>query len=798
MSDIWHGLRTHFRSPGFTLGAILVLALGIGASTAIFTLVKSLLLEALPYPESSRLVWIWAQPPHSGYGYNQLLGPDILEIRDHNQSFEKIAGLLRRYWNMTGAGEPQHLSGAQVTENFLETLGVAPILGRIFTADEYRTGHETQVIFSYPFWLNHFGSDPQTVGRHVTLDGISYQVVGIMPSGFPMGAEFDMWTPLPRESPYLSTRRFRTIRGIARLRPGVSLRQAQAEITARAADFSARYPLDREYSMRLVGFEDQELGGMRNTLWIFAAAVGSVLLIACSNLASLLLARGAVRMPEMAIRAALGARRIDLVRQLLIESSLLALAGGMLGYPLAVWGVRLLVALDPGVFPHAKEIHADARVLGFALLLSLLTGLVFGIVPALRASRVSLSDALKEGGRRGTAARQGTRFRAGLVIVEVTLGVILMTAAGLLARSFRALTDVHPGYETRNVLTMDIDLTDVRYRDLAECSRFFEKLVRQVEELPGVRAAGTTNHLPLQNGRNMTGIWLDSQPLHSPETRLVLDNRVVTPGYFSAMGIPLLAGRWFNWDDRPDTPNVFVVNDVFARQFFPNGNAVGQRITMDMRTGWVGQIVGVVGSIRESSIAEAPRFELFTTLKQTTNAGQTLVIRSNTDAPGLAAAVQRIIASLDKDVPAYGVRTMRERVSESIAQPHLREILLALLSALALLLASIGIYGVIACAMAERRKEIGIRMALGAQAGEVRRMMVVQGVKLTLTGLGLGLLAAAGTTRTLQGMLFGIGPGDPVTFAGTAAVFLTVAFIASYLPAWRATRVDPLTVLREE
>lgn len=799
MSHLRYALRTLLRTPAFTLAVAVVLALGMGATTAIYTLVHSLLLEPLPYPDCGRLVWIWNVPPRSGTGLYGLLGGDFLEVRDRTRSFDKMAGLFPGSWNVTGAGEPQRLSGARVTEQFFETLGVQPMLGRAFRSEEHSTGREMVVIFSHNFWRRHFGGDPGVVGGHITMDGIPYEVVGVMPPEFPLAAEYDLWAPLPRDSTYATGRRVRWLRSFGRLKNGVRLEQAQAEFAALATDFEKRYPVDRGYSFKLVTFTDQEVGGVRRTLWIFAAAVGCVLLIACSNVASLLLARGAVRVREMAVRAAIGATRGALIRQLLLESALMALAGGVLGFFLATGGVRLLVALDPRALPRAQQIHADAGVLAFAFLLSLATGLAFGIVPALRASRVDLNNGLKEGGRSATAGRQGNHFRAALVVIEVALGVVLMSGAGLLARSFRALTEVQPGYDARNVMTMQIALTGTRYRDSSECVRFFERLLTEVAQMPGVVSAGSTNYLPLRMEKNTVGVWLDTQPVHDQESKILVDNRVVTPGYFRAMGVPLLAGRFFAWTDRPDTPKVMIVNDAFARQFFPRGDALGHRVTMDIGgTPAVSEIAGVVGSFRDSSLAEPPRPEIFTVYPQTTIPGQTLVVRSARDLSGLATGIRGIVASLDKDVPTYNLRTMQEQVDQSLAQPRMRSALLAIFSAVALMLASFGVFGVITCAVAERRQEIGIRMALGAQRQEVRRMMLVQGLKLTAIGLALGLIGAAAASRLLQTFLYGVSAADPVTFLGTAAVFAAVPLAASYLPARRATLLDPLTVLREE
>ena len=583
MSELRYAFRAFFRQPGFTLAAAIVLALGMGATTAIYTLIRSVLLDPLPYPASQRLVWIWNARPQSGAGLSGLLGADFLEIRERSHSFEHVAGLVGRLWILMDAGESTAVTGARVSDQFFETLGVQPMLGRAFLPDEHRTGHDAEVIFSYRLWRRRFGGDRGVVGRRVILDGIPYDVVGIMPPDLPIEEEFDMLAPLQMDQPYATGRLYRTVRTFGRLKDGVTIAQANAELESIAADLGARYANDRGFSFRTVTFFDQEVGAVRSSLWILAGAVGCLLLIACSNVASLLLARGAVRLREMAVRAAVGATRAALVRQMMIESALLAMIGGALGYPLAILGVRLLVALDPRALPREQSIHADAGVLAFVFLASLATGVICGIVPAIRGSRVSLEEALKEGGRSGPAGRRGNRFRTVLVVIEVALGVTLMAGAGLLARSFRALNQVQPGYKIENVLTMQLGLTAARYEDMNLCGRFFERLIEQVQALPGVEAAGVTNLLPLDSFKNMAAVWLDTQPVQNEETVIRLDNRVVSPGYFRAMGVPLVAGRFFEPSDRRDAPVVMIVNQAFAREFFPRGDAVGHQIRMSAR-----------------------------------------------------------------------------------------------------------------------------------------------------------------------------------------------------------------------
>lgn len=788
-----------FRTPAFSFTAALVLALGLGATTAIFTLIEHLLLSPLPYPDGDRLVWLWSVPPRSGAGLRGLFATDIDEIRRESRVFESIGGAFPGSWNVTGVGEPVRLAGTRVTADFFPTLGIQPRIGRFFLPEEYFLGHEMVVIFSYSFWENRLGADPNILGRRISMDGISFEIVGVMPREFALSAEYDLWAPLPPASPYAAGRTWRQVRACGRLKPGVTAQQAQVEMNAIATSLASRYPEDRGFGLKLVTFLDQEVGSVRNTLWIFAAAVGCVLLIACANVASLLLARGAARVREMAVRAAVGASRGELIRQLLIESSFLAVAGAALGLPLAVFGIKLLIALDANALPRAGEIHVDARILAFSFSLALATALIFGIVPALRGSRVGLRGALMEGGRGGSGGRSGNRLRSALVVTEVALGVVLLASAGLLARSFRQLTEIRPGYDISSVVTMQVALSDVRYHDLAQCEKFFERVLTQLEQIPGIDSAGTTNYLPLTTVKQTAGIWLDSQPVRSNDTKIVLDNRVVSPGYFRAMGVPLLSGRFFEWTDRTESAKVVMVNEAFVRQFLPRGDALGKRVTMDLgASSWTGEIVGVVGSFREAELAQEPRSELFTPYGQTTVPANSLVVRSTGSTADVLNAVRGAIATVDPDVGFYNVRTMKQQVSDSVAQPRLRSALLAVFSMVALILASLGVYGVIACSVAERKREIGIRIALGARPSEVRSMVLGQGLKLTAIGLALGLVGAAAATRLIEGFLFGVSARDPFTYAATCAVFLAVALLASYLPARRAMRVDPITALREE
>ncbi len=800
MKELRFAARALRRSPGFTLVAALALALGIGATTAIFTVVNSVLLRPLGYRDPERLVWMWNVSSRTGPGIAGIFPVDLSAFRDDNRTFERVAGFMLGSWNLTGEGDAVRLLGVRATEGFFETLGVQPLIGRGFLPEEHYNARNLVVLFSYGFWQRNFGGDPRIVGRTVTLDGKPFQVIGIMPPGFQFPPECEMWAPFAFDTPATAGRSYRMMRVVGRLKPGVTLAQAQADMSSIAARLAREVPTAyRGWGVQLVTLTEREVGHIRPTLLVLGAAVAFVLLIACANVANLLLARAVAREKEMAIRTAVGASRIRLVRQLLVESIVLAGAGGVLGVVFAHWGVRLLVALDPAAIPRAQEIHVDAVVLAFALALSVLTGLVFGLAPAVQNTRVNLFDALKDGGRGSTSGMRRNRFRSVLVVSEVALGMVLLIGAGLMARSFRELIIVHPGFDPSNVLTVQIALTDVSYTAPQRRVSFFEDLTHRIERLHGVQYAGAVNMIPLNGSTNTVGFWMEGQDTKDRASRIYTNNRVVTPDYFKAMGVPLLAGRWFTWNDRQGTPGVIVINDVFARQLFPKGGALGQRLTLDFGSYLVpGEIVGIVGSFRQASLTEKPERDLFTPLAQTPIAGLTFVVRAAAEPAALAAAVRHEMHAIDPRVPAYNVRTMGEVVGSSVAQPRLRTALLSGFSRAALALASLGIYGVIAYSVSERHHEIGIRLALGAQGSDVVRMIVGQGLMLAAIGLAVGAGAALALARLLRRFLFGVSETDPLTFAAAALLFLLVAFLASYLPARRALRVDPMFELRNE
>lgn len=799
MNEFRFAARILRRSPGFTLVAALALALGIGATTAIFTVVNSVLLQPLGYHDPDRLVWMWNVSSNTGPGMAGIFPPDLRAFREGNRSFEQMAGFMQGSWNLTGDGDAKRLLGVRVTEGFFEMLGVRPLIGRLFLPEEHHEGRNLVSIFSYGFWQRNFGGDPHIVGRTVIMDGKPFQVIGVMPQGFQFPTDCEMWAPFAFDTPATAGRDYRRMRVVGRLKPGVTLGQAQADMSAIAERLAEELPdAYHGWGVQLVTLTQQEVGHIRPTLLVLTAAVAFVLLIACANVANLLLARAVAREKEIAIRTALGASRGRLVRQLLVESVVLALAGGILGIVFAIWGVRLLLALDPTAIPRAPEIHVDALVLAFTFALCVVTGLVFGLAPALQNTRVNMHDALKDGGRGSTSGMRRNRFRSILVVSEVALGMVLLIGAGLMARSFRELIVVHPGFDPGNVLTMQIALTDISYGPPERRVGFFEDLTRRIEQLPGVQSVGAVNMIPLGGSNNTVGFWMEGQDTGDSAARIYSNNRVVTPDYFKAMGVPLISGRWFTWSDRKDTPNVILINDTFARQLFPKGDALGKRLTLDLGYPWRGEIVGIVGSFRQSSLTDEPRRDLFTPLAQTAIAGMTFVVRAAGEPAALSAAIRKQVNAIDPRVPVYNVRTMSDVVASSVSEPRLRTALLSLFSLAALVLASLGIYGVIAYSVTERRHEIGIRLALGAQPSDVLLMVVGQGLMLALIGLAVGTGAALVLTRLLRRFLFGVSETDPLTFATAALLFLIVAFLASYVPARRALRFDPMFELRNE
>ncbi len=800
--DLRYGARMLTRNPGFTAVAVLTLALGIGANTALFSVIDAVLLRPLPYADSDELVVVWES--HDGER-NSISIPNFDDWRDQNRVFSHIALFRGRNYNLTGTDQPERLRAGVASGSFFRLLGVEPLLGRAFQPKDDRAGAERVVVLSYGLWHRRFASDPAVVGQAITLDGDLHTVIGVMPPGFrhPDIDRAQMWLPVSFDTQYMLARESRgnhSYQAVARLAPGVSLPQARAEMQTIARRLEQDHPDSNTGTGALVFPLLEELvENVRPALLVLLAGVGLVLLIACANLTNLLLARAAGREKEIAIRAALGAGRTRLLRQLLTESLLLAVLGGLLGVLLALWGVDLLVRLAPGNIPRLEQVGINAPVLGFTLLLSLATGLFFGLAPALQSSRPDLHHSLKEGGRTSAAAGR-RRLRSLLVVAEVALSLMLLIGAGLLLRSFVRLLDVNLGFQPANVLTARVSLPDAAYPEDEDVAAFQQEVLRRLESLPGVHSAGLVTPLPLSGAQIAVGITIEGKPEPPPGEGPYARFRSVGGDYFRTLGIPLLRGRAFTSADTQAAPRVAVINQTLARLNWPGEDPLGKRVAIgDPAEGapWR-TVVGLVPDVKYRSLEHEPEPEMYVPGAQSPMDWIYFVVRTEGDPVSLAPALRQQIASLDPNLPVFAVGTLEQLVTRSVGQRRFTMLLLGSFAALALLLAVVGIYGVMSYAVSRRTHEIGIRVALGAQRDDILKLVGGQGMALALLGVGLGLAGAFAVTRFLSSLLFGITPTDPLTFAGVAFVLAAVALLACYLPARRATRVDPMVALRYE
>jgi putative ABC transport system permease protein len=797
--DIRYGIRMMLKQKGFTVVAVLTLALGIGANTAIFSVVNAVLLRPLPFTEPERILWIggWA-----GSDKEQGVTPaDFLDYQEQSQSFEPLAASVSEGvpMNLSGDGEPERLKGALVTANYLDVFGVKPALGRTFVAEEGQEEGARVVVLSHALWTRRFGADPAVVNQTITLDKRQFTVVGVMPPQFQYPPGVEVWQPFSfpasPQGPFRS-RELHFLRPVAKLKPGVSRAQAQAEVEGIARRLQTLYPkTNANRSLFLMPLQERVVGNIRLTLLVLLGAVGFVLLIACANVANLLLARAAARQKEIAVRLALGASRGRVVRQLLTESLTLALAGGAAGALLANWGVKLLVTLAAAYLPRVDEIRVDTPVLVFTLAVALLTGLLFGLVPALQSMRLDLTEALKEGGRSAGGGTHRQRTLSLLVVGEMALAVVLLIGAGLLVNSFVRLRQVGSGFDEKNLLTVRVDLPNP-YGQPERKALFFDQLQQRVAALPGVEAVGLVTELPLARQSADLPFNIEGRPPQAAGQVPHADIRNVNHDYFRAMRIPLRTGRYFTEAEVHDSAKVILISEVLAQRFFADENPLGQRLRLSSLSKEPYEIIGIVGDVRHRGLnAELRQTIYFPTLGL---GYSNLVIRTATDPASLAAAVRKEVTAIDPNQPVANVKTMEQWVSESVAQPRFRTLLLGVFSAVALLLSVIGIYGVMSYAVAQRVHELGIRMALGAGADDVLRLVIGQGMKLALAGVTIGLLAAFVLTRLLKDLLFGVQATDPLTFTAIALLLTLVALLACYLPARRATKVDPLTALRHE
>ena len=806
--DIRYGVRTLLKTPSFTLVAVLALALGIGANTAIFSVVNAILLRPLAYKDSGQLMLINHNYPKLDLKAS-VSAPGYVHYRDYAKSFSDVAAISGWNVNLTGDGEPERLQGMSVSHNLFPMLGAQAAQGRTLLAEENRIGNNRVVVLSDALWRRRFGSYPNMVGKNITLNGAPHTVVGIMPPGFQFGREMgpiaELWSPIaftPEQlSPDNLTNEFLMV--LARLKPGVSPEQAQAELNSIADNLRQQYTLGLDaddWGLALQSFNELVVGDIRPALLVLLGAVTFVLLIACANVANLMLARAASRQKEIALRTALGASRLRVTRQLLTESVLLALVGGGAGLLLAMWGVDLLVKVNEDKIPRAHEIGLDPYVLGFTLGVSLLTGILFGLVPAFQASKIDLNDTLKEGGRAGKAGmRRGARGL--LVVAEVALAVVLLIGAGLLIRSFLHLQQVNPGFQPANVLALQFSLPTLKYAERPQRDAFTRQMLEQVRALPGVKSAAAITVLPM-SGQDQSGSFsIEGRPLPQGQTMPHGARWVASTDYFQTMSVPLVKGRYFTERDTADAPGVAIIDESLARKYWPGEDPVGKRIDFegDSQNPRWREIVGVVGHVKHKGLEGESRVQYYVPYPQLPALSMFLVVRSAAGEPtSLAGSVRGALRSLDQDLPVYKVTAMEQLVADSLAQRRFAMFLLGIFAVLALVLAVVGLYGVMSYMVAQRTHEIGLRMALGAQGGDILKMVVGRGMVLVLLGVAIGLAGSFLLTRVMASLLFGVSATDPVTFVGISLLLAAVALVANYLPARRAMRVDPMVALRHE
>jgi predicted permease len=811
IQDLRYAFRQLRKSPGFSAIAVITLGLGIGVNTVIFSVVNAVLLRPLGFMDPARLVRVWHVPPAKSFpGMTRFAvsAANFLDWENQNKSFDGMAIISFHGFTITGGDKPEQVDACAVSSGFFSTLGVPPMLGRALSPEEDQPGRSQVVVLSHRLWQEHFGANPDIVGHNISLDGQSYLVAGVMPASFRFPDVAQMWTPMAWTDQERAVRGEHHYMVIARLKPGVELNQAQAEMNTISGRLEQLYPEDdKGWGAIVVPLHDDLVSDVRPALLVLSGAVGFVLLIACVNVANLSLAKIFSRQKEIAIRSALGATATRVLRQILTETVLLALAGGALGLAYAHFGVRLIVAFLADKLPRSIEVGLDTQVLAFTAIISLVTGIVAGVLPALRLTRGDVNQALKQGLGRTDADSGGHRTRSILVVSEVALSLVLLVGAGLMIRSFQRLLAVNPGFDSRHVLTVTAMVSRAKFSLPAQQVSFFERVLQGVRALPGVESAGVIDDVPLDNGGSHQPIAIEGRPVVPMSEQPEVDVRLVSPGYMSALHIPIVRGRDVSNADIAGRPAVILISESMARQFWPGEDPLGKRLTLTFFPGTVREVVGVVGDVKIDGLDQSrPSATLYFPLDQVSapaNGGwnsfpMTLVVRSAGDSRALVSAVSNAVHLVDREIPLRDILPMDDLVTNSVSQQRFNMLLLGAFAGLALLLAAVGIYSVLSYSVKRRVREIGIRLALGARLTDVLRMVVFEGMKPTLLGVAIGTAGALALGRALSSLIYGIKPTDPVTFLAVAMLLAGIALCASIIPAYRATKVDPMVALRYE
>jgi len=810
IGDFRFGLRILLRNPGFTLAAIVVLALGIGANTAIFSIVNGVLLRPLPYQDASRIMQIWHVPPAKSFPGMSLFSvspANYLDWQAQNHSFEQMAAYGFDSFNV-GGERPEAIRGSSIAPGFFSILRVQPVLGRTFSPDEDRPGQGNVVMLGNKLWRDHFASDPTIVGRNVLLNSQTYTVIGVMPPKFKFPDWADLWVPMAWSDERRAVRGNHNYMVIGRLKPEVSVAQAKEDLGAISARLEQQYPEDdKGWGATLLPLREQLVGDVRPALLVLLGAVAFVLLIACANVANLVLAKTLARKKEIAIRTSLGASRAVVLRQILAETLILSISGAAFGLVLARFGIALMEKFLADQLPSSVEITLDTQVLAFTLFLALFAGILAGLLPAVRFTRTDVYEALKQGQSRGSSDSSGNKTRGLLVVSEVALSLVLLVGAGLMLRTLLQLSSVRPGFDPNNVLTAALPVPGTRFSTPAAEARFCGQLLEQLRATPGVLSAALIDSLPLDGGGSHQPIAVEGQPIVPMADQPEIDVRVISPGYLNTMRIPLLRGRDLNDADVVGRPLVVLVSESVARRFWPNDNPIGKHVTLTFSGRAAREVVGVVGDVKEDSLGQTRPVEaLYWPLSQMTAQpgetwrafGMSLAVRTSADPASAASAVTAAVHRVDSQLPVEHVVSMEGLVSASLFSQRFNVLLLGAFAGLALVLAAVGIYGVLSCTVRRRVREIGIRMALGASHSDVLRLVVADGMKPILLGVALGLAAALALSRVVASLIFGVRATDPLTFAAVALLLVAVGLLATVLPAYRATRVEPVSILREE